>query len=68
MAIEQFEKAVGEMPVMDKDKMNAVYFQGLVYEEMGQKERAVACFKDIYQTDIKYRDVGKRIEAFYQKS
>jgi tetratricopeptide (TPR) repeat protein len=67
LAIEQFEKAVSEMPVMDKDKMNAVYCQGVVYEDMGQMEKAITCFKDIYQTDIKYRDVGKRIEAFYKK-
>lgn len=65
MAVEQMQKAVSEMLVMDKEKMNAVYHLGLIYEDMGEGEKAVQCFKDIYQTNVNYRDVNDRIQSSY---
>ena len=67
MAIEQFEKAVKDMPTMDDLKMETLYHMGVTYETVGEDEKALACFKDIYAVNVGYEDVGKRIDAYYAK-
>lgn len=67
MAVEQFSKATEEMLVMDKDKMSAMYHFGLLFEEMGENEKAMDCFKQIYQANVNYRDVKERMDSFYSK-
>ncbi len=67
MAVEQFEKAIADMPVMDKDKMNALYCLGVTAEDMGDAEKALNCFKQIYSSNMGYRDVKARIEKSYSK-
>ena len=51
MAIEQFDKALSEMPVMDKEKMNTLYYLGITYDNLNQAEKAQDCFKQIYTAD-----------------
>jgi len=65
LAIEQFTKAISEMIAMDKQKMDALYHLGICYENAGNKEKALECYKEIYQANIKYKDVGERIQRFY---
>lgn len=65
MAIEQFNKALSDMHTMDKDKMNTLYHLGVTYEEMGEIEKAMDCFKQIYSSDITYLDVKERMDKFY---
>lgn len=67
MAVEQYDKAIAEMPVMDKDKMNAIYHLGVTCEEMGNTKRAMDCFKQIYSANVNYLDVAKRMDAYYAK-
>lgn len=67
LSIEQFEKAVGEMAIMDKPKMDAMYHLGITYEATGKIDKAMECFKEIYQANVNYRDVKERMDAFYQK-
>jgi hypothetical protein len=38
---------------------------GLVYERMGNAEKALDCMKQIYEVDYEYRDVAARVEASY---
>ncbi|NOY74686.1 MAG: tetratricopeptide repeat protein [Kiritimatiellaeota bacterium] len=66
IAIEQFEEAVKGMLTMNKDKMEALYHMALTYEKMDDKENAAACFKQIYQANVAYRDVAQRMEALYK--
>jgi len=66
MAVEQFETALEGMPVMDKEKLNALYQFGLTCETMENTEKALDCFKQIYQTDVNYLDVSARMEKFYK--
>lgn len=68
LAIEQFNKAISEMIAMDKQKMDALYNLGLCYENSGKTEEALKCYKEIYQANIKYKDVGDRIQKFYNKN
>jgi tetratricopeptide (TPR) repeat protein len=65
MAIEQYHKAIKEMPAMDKPKMEALYFLGLAEEDSGNMEKAVEYFKEIYQSNVNYKDVAVRIQKFY---
>ena len=65
LAVEQFEKALEEMAVMDKAKKEALYYLGIVFSDMGNKEKAGACFKDIYQADINFMDIKDRIKTIY---
>ncbi len=67
IAFEQLQKAASELTLMDETKKDVVYEMGVLSEQMGRKEEAVAFFKEIYSVDIKYRDISQRIEAAYQK-
>lgn len=67
MAVEQFEKAVKEMPTMDDLKMETVYHLGVTYDAIGESDKALSCFKDIYAVNVGYEDVGKRIDDYYAK-
>jgi tetratricopeptide (TPR) repeat protein len=68
MAAEQLEDAVGQMLRMDNEKLDALYALGCTYEGMGNGEKALACYKDIYQTNVNYRDVAQRIQDHYNKN
>lgn len=52
---------------MDEVKKDVVYQMGVLAEQMGRQQEAVAYFKEIYSVDIKYRDIAQRIESSYQK-
>lgn len=67
MAVEQFQKVVAEMPVMDAEKMNTLYYMGITYEDIGDDKAALDCFKQIYSANVNYRDVSTRMNAFYEK-
>ncbi len=65
LAVKQFTDAVNEMLVMDSTKKDILYQLGQVYETMGDKEKALGCFKQIYEVDYGYEDVAKRVESSY---
>ena len=67
LAIEQFEGALSEMKYMDKDKMKGLYYEGTTYEAMGEHDKALECFKQIYAVNVGYLDVADRINAYYDK-
>ncbi len=67
IAMEQLTKAAAELQVMDENKKDILYETGLLYETIGNKEKAVACYKEIYSVDFGYRDVSTRIEQAYPK-
>ena len=67
MAVEQFNKALADMLVMDVNKLDTLYYLGLTYERMGKKAEALDCFKQIYSANVNYRDVSTRMNAFYEK-
>jgi tetratricopeptide (TPR) repeat protein len=43
-----------------------IYNLGLAYEEMNKPDEAVKQFKKIYEVDISYKDVAKKIEEAYK--
>ncbi len=68
IAIEQLQKAASELLVMDDNKKDILYELGSLSEEIGQREKALTYFKEIYGVDISYRDVAAKIESFYKKN
>jgi tetratricopeptide (TPR) repeat protein len=65
LAARTLQNAIKEKPVFDDEKKELVYSLGCVFEAMGKKEEAVEQFKIIYETDIGYKDVAAKVDAFY---
>lgn len=67
IAAEQLEKAASELFTMDETKKDIIYELGLLNESMGNIDKAVEYFKQIYAVDISYREVSQKIEQAYKK-
>ena len=65
MAMDQFKTASLEILIMDDSKKDVLYAQGEVSELMGKPDQAAEFYKEIYQSDIGYRDVAQKIEQAY---
>jgi len=65
LAAEQIETALAETPAMSDARKEMMYELALVYEALGQHDKALELFKDIYQVDIGFKDVAQRIEKGY---
>ncbi len=68
LATRQLEEASKEILSMDAMKKEIVYNLGLVYERMGEREKSLACMKQIYEVDYGYRDVAQRVERSYEQN
>ena len=66
LAAKQLEEAGREIVAMDAMKKEIIYNLGLVYEQMGDRDRSIACMKQIYEVDYGYRDVATRVESSYE--
>jgi tetratricopeptide (TPR) repeat protein len=67
LAMKQLEEASREILSMDAMKKQIVYNLGLVYEQMGEREKSLNCMKQIYEADYGYRDVAARVETSYEQ-
>ncbi|HTH19847.1 MAG TPA: hypothetical protein VL912_07190, partial [Candidatus Udaeobacter sp.] len=65
LAMKQLEEASREIVSMNEMKKEIVYNLGLVYERVGDQEKALACMKQLYEVDYGYRDVAQRVESSY---
>ena len=65
LAAKTLQNAIKEKVVFDEEKKDLIYNLGTVLEAMGKKEDAIEQFKLIYETDIGYRDVGAKVDAYY---
>lgn len=66
MAVQRFKSAAQQAVAMDGLKKEILYNLGTVYEEMNKKAEAIEQFKAIYDVDVTYRDVAKKIEDYYR--
>ena len=66
MAVDQFTEALAEMPDMSNEKMDAIYYLGVAHEALEQNDKALECFKEIYQKNVNYKDVAQRIQKHYK--
>jgi tetratricopeptide (TPR) repeat protein len=61
IAIRQFTTAESEIPTMDDTKKEVLYNLGVAYEMKGDKEKSGECYQKVYEVDMSYRDVAKRL-------
>ena len=65
LSLKQLSDALADLHGMDNTKKEVLYDKGLIHGEMGDKESALDCFKQIYEVDYGYRDVAHRVESSY---
>jgi tetratricopeptide (TPR) repeat protein len=65
MAASTVQEALKEKPAFDAEKMELTYLLGTLFEKMGKKEEAIEQFKLIYQVDMAYKDVAKKVDDYY---
>jgi tetratricopeptide (TPR) repeat protein len=66
LAVEQFNVAKGELPMMNDLKKDVIYELGNAFEKMGRTKEAIEEYKIIYMADSGFRDVAQKINAFYE--
>jgi tetratricopeptide (TPR) repeat protein len=62
-AAELLRTAVNEMPRMDKYKREAIYYLAIALENTGDRENALAYYRQINASMENYRDVPERMAA-----
>ena len=65
MAIDQLTRAAAEIPTMTDLRKDIIYNLANLYEQTGNKPKALEQYKIIYQVDFGYKDVAKKIEQGY---
>lgn len=65
LAIDQLKTAKTEVPLMNDLKKEIIYELATAYEKQGDQKQAIEEYKQIYASDIAYRDVAEKINAFY---
>ncbi|MBL4575457.1 MAG: hypothetical protein JKY51_05060 [Opitutaceae bacterium] len=68
LAMQQFETAKSELPMMDEQKKEVIYELALCYESMDNAKAAGEEFKLIYAADIGFRDVAEKVNKLYSNS
>lgn len=66
LAARTFQNAINEKQVFDEEKKELVYSLGCAYEKLNKPEEAIEQFKKIYEADIGYKDVGAKVDAYYE--
>jgi len=64
-AVRMLQNAIKEKPVFDDEKKDLIYQLGCVFEKMAKPEEAIEQFKQIYEVDIGFKDVGAKVDAYY---
>src|ERR1043166_1199519 len=65
MAAKRFQEALKEKLTFDDEKKEMLYDLGCVFEKMNKPDDAIEQFKQIYESDIGYRDVAAKVDAYY---
>jgi tetratricopeptide (TPR) repeat protein len=64
-AVRTLQSAIKEKVGFDEEKKELIYQLGCVLETMGKKEEAIQQFILIYESDIGYKDVAAKVDAYY---
>lgn len=65
LAAKTLQNAIKEKLTYDEEKKELIYQLGCIFEVMGKKEDAIEQFKLIYESDISYKDVAAKVDAYY---
>ncbi len=66
LAVDQLETAKRESLIMNDSKKEIIYELARAYELMNSPEKAFIEYKEIYSSDIGYKDVAAKINAYYE--
>ncbi len=61
LAIDQYVRAIEELPTMDSMKKELIYNLGLAYETLGDNDKAISEYKKIAAVDFGFKDVKDKI-------
>lgn len=67
LAIEQFNAALDGLDKTDPERKEILYDLALALESQGTTADAVAKLREIYAIDVNFRDVGARLQKYYQQ-
>jgi tetratricopeptide (TPR) repeat protein len=67
MAARQLQNALKEKLVFDDEKKEMTYALAGVFEKMGKQNEADDLYKQIYETDMSFKDVTAKVEASYNR-
>ena len=65
LAARTLQNAIKEKVGFDEERKELIYALGSVFEKMGRRDEAIEQFKLIYETDIGYKDVAAKVDAYY---
>ena len=63
LSVKQYEKALEDLGTMTDMKKSALLALGDAYEKQNRLNDAKKVFDELYEADINFRDVAKRVEA-----
>jgi len=66
LAVTRLRQAAEACLIMDHLKKEILYELGDTLQQMGKKAEAIEEFKALYDADVNYRDVAKKVEDFYR--
>jgi len=62
LALKRFDETLAGLELKNEAWKNLVYAKADTFAKAGQKDDAKRCFLEIYEVDVSFKDVGKRIE------
>jgi len=64
LALKRIEETIAAIPSELKDERwkKLMYTKASILKQMGKRDDAKTCFLEIYEVDVKYRDVSKQID------
>lgn len=65
LAARKLQNALKEKVGFDDERKELLYTLGTVFDKMGKPDEAIKHFLDIYEVDVSYRDVSKRVDDHY---
>ncbi|MBI3832098.1 MAG: hypothetical protein HY291_21435 [Planctomycetes bacterium] len=67
LALKRFEETLGGLEIKDERWKNLMYSKADTLELMGKLQDSLAAFLQIYELDVAFKDVSKRVENLQKK-
>jgi len=67
LALKRFDETLSTLEVKDDRWKNLVYEKASTLEHTSKHQESLQCFLQIYELDVAFRDVSKRVEALQKK-
>ncbi len=64
LAIKQLTKGLSQIDESNDDALGIKYNLGLAYEMLGDTDKALTMYEDVYVVDVSFRDVAEKIQKF----